>query len=108
MGNTPSLAFNRVAAALIGARIKEQRVKARLTMDELCRRAGLAAALGQGKQRIYAIENATRAEGVRIGTLYALAMALDIPVAKLLPTSEEVMEKSGVEFKWDESLRAAS
>lgn len=107
-GNTPAHAFNRAAAVIIGKNVKEQRIKAKMTMDELCRRSGLAAAPGQGKQRIYEIENCLRREGVRIGTLYALAVALDVPIGKLMPSKEAVQEAAGVEFKWNETLATAS
>ena len=106
MGNTPSHAMNRAAAVLIGQRIKSLRTAANLTMEDLCRLAGLAAAPGQGKMRIYALENATRQEAMRVGTLYAVAMALNVNPSELMPTTEEVAVAAGVSFQIWEGLAA--
>jgi|HubBroStandDraft_1064217.scaffolds.fasta_scaffold09816_5 hypothetical protein len=105
-GNTPAHALNRAAAVLLGSRIKQCRIAAGLTMEELCVRAGLAAAPGQGKMRIYEIENAKRREGVRIGTLFALAIALNVPISDLLPSSEEVAAAADVSFGSTVGLKA--
>ena len=106
MGNTPSHAMNRAAAVLIGQRIKSLRKAANLTMDDLCRLAGLSAAPGQGKARVYALENATRQEAMRIGTLYAVALALGVNPSELMPSSEEVAQLAGVGFGFSRGLVA--
>lgn len=105
-GNTPAHAMNRAAAVLIGQNIRKARLAAGMTLDELCRRAGLAAAPGQGKMRMYEIEKAERREGVRTGTLYAIAVALDLPITMLMPTNQEVAESAGVRFTSSEELAA--
>ena len=101
--DTISHILNRVAAEMTGDRIKSRRIAAGLTLDGLLQKAGLAAGVGQGKSRMYEIENAGRqrngrgrqAQGVRFGTLYALAMALECEVTDLLPTTREVAERAG-------------
>jgi len=96
--------LNRVAAEITGDRIRARRLQAGLTLDGLLAKAGLTAGPGQGKMRMHEIETAGRqrngtgrqAQGVRFGTLYALAMALECEVTDLLPTTKEVAEKAGV------------
>lgn len=83
---TPSLTINQ-ALSLIGKRIHDMREKRGYTLAELATRAGLA---GQPKQRMWEIENAQREHGLRLGTIYALAIALDVDVWSLLPAVEEV------------------
>lgn len=99
---TPVHALNRAAGVLMGARIRAARERAGLTLEQLCVRAGLIAA--NPKQRMYEIERGHRQEGVRLGTLYALALALDAPVGDLLPTPEEVQREAGVNFIVEPSL----
>ncbi len=86
---TPSLAFNQPVAELIGKRIKKARIARGMTLVELAVRCGMRS--GHPKNRIWGIENATRGEGIRLGTLYAIAIALDVEACELLPTNEEVM-----------------
>lgn len=93
-GNTPVLRMTRAAAILIGKRIKARRGELGISQRELCQRAGLTDV--NPKQRVHAIENATRMRGLRMGTLYALAYALECDVAALLPPHSEVMALSGV------------
>ena len=94
--------LNRTAADMIGKRIREKRLSRGLTLDGLLAKAGLVAAPGLGKSRMYEIENAGKnrrganAQGVRFGTLYALAMALECPITDLLPTTEEIARHAGV------------
>jgi transcriptional regulator with XRE-family HTH domain len=102
--DTVSHVLNRVAAEVMGDRIKARRIAAGLTLDGLLQKAGLAAGAGQGKARMYEIETASRhrngtgrqAQGVRFGTLYALAIALECEVSDLLPSAREVAERAGV------------
>lgn len=95
--------LNRSAAIMVGQRIKAKRIERGYTLDELLIRAGLTAAPGCAKQRMHEIESAgnlrktaTQKQGIRFGTLYALAMALECPVADLLPSSEDVQKHAGV------------
>lgn len=104
-GNTPAHALNRAAAVLIGMRIRELRLERSLSMAQLCKRAGLASATP--KQRMYEIEMGTRKEGVRIGTLFAIAIALEVPVSDLLPDSDLVARAAGVELQTGEALGVA-
>lgn len=93
-GETPVLRMTRAAAILIGDRVKDRRKALGISQRELCQRAGLIDV--NPKQRIHAIENATRLRGIRMGTLYALSYALECEVADLLPSRSEVMALSGV------------
>lgn len=86
VGTTPALALNRPVAERLGTRVKELRVARGWSMTELAERSGLRG----DKQTIYAIETAMRGQGVRLGTLYALAMAFDVEAADLLPAVSDV------------------
>jgi hypothetical protein len=88
---TVILALTAVIGKHAGARIKEERVKAGLTMQALADRSGLKG----GKMAICHIETAMDT-GVRIGTLYAIAAALSVSPFSLLPPVELVMRESGV------------
>lgn len=95
-GNTPVHAMNRACAILMAKKIKARRLELGLSQKQVCIRAGFE--LVNPKQRIHAIENATRNEGVRLGTLYALAQALLCEPRDLLPTLAEVLHASGVKI----------
>jgi transcriptional regulator with XRE-family HTH domain len=60
-----------------------------LTLEELCLRAGLVSATP--KSRMWEIENGTRKEGLRFGTLFALAHALGVEASDLLPSVAEAL-----------------
>lgn len=94
--DTVSHKLNRVAATMIGAKIKEKRLEAGLSLEELCTISGLVSATP--KSRMWEIENALRKEGIRIGTLYAIAKALGCEVTDLIPKVNEVAEKAGVKM----------
>lgn len=91
---TPSSKLNRASAQLMGALIKAKRVDLGLSMKGLCQRAGFVDV--NPKQRIWGIENATRGNGIRLGTLYALSMALECEVYDLLPKVDSVLELANV------------
>lgn len=86
-GNTPALRLNRAVAILVGQRVKARRQSLQMTQKQLCLRAGLQNV--NPKQYIHAIEAATRMQGVRMGTLFALAHALRCAPGDLLPTVDE-------------------
>jgi len=92
--DTPVLRMNRVAAELIGQLIRERRISAGLTLEELGERAGLSSLTK--KQYVWGIEHATRGQGVRIGTLYAIARILKCEVGDLLPSVDTVARQSDV------------
>lgn len=82
---------------MIGERIRAARIAAGMSMSELARKAGLATLdATNAKHRTYEIEKGSRRYGVRIGTLYAIAAALGVSPADLLPNSEDVMKAAGV------------
>lgn len=82
------------AGELVGRRIKIEREKKGMTLEELCVRAGLASATP--KNRMWEIENNVREGGVKLGTLYAIAIALEIPVTRLLPPISKVRDKAKI------------
>lgn len=86
---TVALKLNQQIAGMIGTNIREARIARGWSLEELCIKAGLASATP--KNRMWEIENSIRKEGIRLGTLYALAAALDVEPASLLPSLETVM-----------------
>lgn len=99
--STPIIVLTNLLGPLVGARIRAARNKRKLTQTELGERAGLVAF--PVKHRIHDIEAGTRG-GVRLGTLYALAMAMGVKPQDLLPSVEEVVNAAGVKFVSEEKL----
>lgn len=89
-GDTPALRMNRAAAILIGKNIKAKRLEHKMSQKLLCQKAGLVNV--NPKQCIHSLENAKRQGGSRMGTLYAIAFALECEVSELLPSVEAVLE----------------
>lgn len=85
---------------LIGARIREERLKAGITGPALAQRAGLRG----GKAAMYSIETGLNT-GVRLGTVYAIAAALNIQPASLLPSVSEALMDAGLEVRAERALR---
>jgi DNA-binding Xre family transcriptional regulator len=100
--DTPAGLLNRAIAILLGRRVRERRLHLGLTMPEVAKRAGLASA--SPKQYIYHIETAHRREGVRLGTLFALAHALECEPADLLPSAAEAMNLASVKPATSDTL----
>ena len=96
---TAPLKLNKAIAPLVGARIRERRLALGLTLQQVAARAGMATG-GNPKAVMHAIESAgkpgRRSEGVRLGTLFALAHALECSPADLLPNMEEAIDTAGV------------
>ena len=94
---TPVLELNRAAAVLIGENIRRIRKKQDMTLEELCVKAGLSHASGLAKNRMWEIEKGARkGQGIRFGTLFALANALDVSPCAILPSKKEVFTAAGV------------
>jgi hypothetical protein len=89
-GDTPALRMNRACSVLIGQRVKLKRTSLKMTQRQLCLAAGLVNV--NPKQYIHAIENATRLNSCKHGTLYALAYAMKCDVCDLMPSVNEVIE----------------
>ena len=82
---------------LIKAKIKEHRIAKGMTLEQLAYKSGLVVSNDStAKIRMWEIENETRKHGIRIATLYAIAMALEIPIIALMPTAEEVKKQAFV------------
>ena len=90
--STVPITLTNIVGPMVGQRIRDARQKAGYSLAELCMRAGIVSATP--KQRMYEIEIGVRTEGIRFGTLYALAIALNVSPASLMPTVEEVMAKA--------------
>lgn len=84
---TPVQAISQNISLMIGARIREVREAKGMTLAELCIAAGLSSATP--KNRMWEIENSPRREGVTLGTVYAIAIALGVEVAELIPTTSD-------------------
>lgn len=92
---TVSLYLMPVIGRIVGQKIRDERQKAGLSGAELCIKAGLA--FGRHpKHRMYEIEHNTRPHGVKLGTLYAIAAALNIEIGALLPTRQELYDVVGI------------
>ena len=96
---TVSLALSKVIGRMVGERIREERNKAGLTLRQLSERAGMTG----GKQSMFAIENAMDV-GIRLGTLYAVASALNVSPFSLLPPVSVVLAATGVQLQISEKL----
>lgn len=86
---TPALALNQELSALVGDRIKRLRLARGFSLEDLCLQAGLRSATP--KQRMWEIENAGRNQGTRLGTIYAIAIALGVEATELMPSVTEVV-----------------
>lgn len=94
--STPAMALNNVIGELIGEKIRDARIARGMSMEELCVRSGLSTATP--KSRMWEIEKGVRPGSIKLGTLYAIALALDMDPAELLPSMDEVSECAGVDF----------
>jgi DNA-binding XRE family transcriptional regulator len=103
---TPILQMNQAIASLIGPRIKALRQERGWTLVELADRIGIKS--GHPKNRIWEIENSVRREGMRLGTLYALALAFDVEIEELMPSVEEVARAARVQNVFVPTVRNGS
>lgn len=92
-GDTPCQVLSKVISGYFGERVRAIRQSKEMSAAELCLRAGLG---GTGKQRVYEIEKNKRSIGVRLGTVYQIAMALDVEMSDLLPTAGMVRQLAKV------------
>ncbi len=92
---TVSVELTRVIGPLLGVKIRQARIERGLSMAQLCVKAGLMFG-PTAKHRMYEIEKGSRRYGIRFGTLYALAAALGMDPAALLPSSEDVFRAAKV------------
>ena len=99
---TITLHLNHVVGKLVGQRIHAERIKQNLTLEQLAFKAGLRDC--NLKMRMWAIENSTRGEGIRFGTLYAIAIALNLEATALIPNISEIQEEFQVKVVRQEYL----
>lgn len=101
--STVVLTLNPVVAKLTGQKIKKMREESGLTLAELCLSAGLSSATP--KSRMWEIENNVRGEGLRFGTLFAIAIALQVEASDLLPTTKEVLAEADIKSVTNTALQ---
>lgn len=92
---TPALAMNQPITKMMGAKIRNLRIEQGMGLAELALRCGMGN--GNPKDRMWRIENATRNEGMRMGTLFAVAFALGVEATELMPTVSEVVAAAKIE-----------
>lgn len=83
---------------LIGPILRTKRQELGLSMGQVGTRAGLMRDTKYAKHRMYEIEKGSKfrkSQGIKIGTLYAIAHAMKIEPAELLPKLEDVLNLSG-------------
>lgn len=103
---TPVLKVTSIMAKLVGQRIREHRLRIGMSPCELAMKAGLVScSTTHAKHRIYDIEKAKRNIGIRLGTLYLIALALGVTPADLLPSTEEVMREAGLSLSTVQTIR---
>lgn len=94
---TPILRFNQAISRQVGAKVKARRIACGMTLEQLATKCGITS--GHPKNRMWEIENALRGQGMRMGTLFALAWALDCEVGDLLPSVADALANSEIEPK---------
>ena len=92
--STPILTMNRPVGIEVGKRIREARLDRGFTLEELAIRCGITS--GWPKNRMWEIESGQRAHGLRFGTLYAIAAALNIEATALMPPVSTILAKAEV------------
>ncbi len=94
-GSTVIIELTNAAGPLVGKRIRATREGLCMGRTELALKAGFSGDRRFIKNRIAEIEHGKRG-GVKLGTLYALALVLGCHLEDLLPTPAEVLEASNV------------
>jgi hypothetical protein len=92
--STVALELNRKISVIVGQKIKARRLELGLSLEEACIRSGLSSTTP--KSRMWEIENCQAQQGLKLGTLYALSIGLETSPEELLPSLDEVLEKSNV------------
>lgn len=85
---TDAIRLNQLIAPLLAARIKMERKARGWTLVQFAERLGWTE--GNPKERVWAIENATRGQGIRLGTIFLIGRTLGIPWRDLLPDDAAV------------------
>ena len=101
--STVSVELNKKIAQLVSAKIKELRLSKGMTMVQLHDKAGLSSSTP--KSRMWEIENASAKRGLRMGTLYAIAIALEVSPGDILPSIEDVLQGAVVEKVTETTLK---
>lgn len=99
---TVSLTLSKVVSGIIGSNVSVNRKANGLTLEQLCRAAGLKSTWP--KQRMREIETNYRDSGITFGTLSAVAIALGIEAKDLIPSTAELLKEAGVRFRNEKIL----
>lgn len=102
--STIPLLLNKKIGNLVGAKIRTKRLALGWTLEEVGKRAGISGS--PIKNRMWMIENDQAKQGLRFGTLYAIAMAFECPITDLLPTLEEATEAAGIKKVKEDVLKS--
>lgn len=89
--------LSKAISGYVGERIKAVRQSKEMSMEELGLRAGLTSG-NNIKQRVWAIESNLQGRGIKFGTLYQIAIALDVAITELMPTTETVKQMTGTKM----------
>lgn len=95
---TPCQVISQKACDYIGEKIRHYRTLKGLSGEQLAMRAALSTG-SSPKQRMYEIEKNKRGIGLRMGTIYQIAIALDVSISDLLPSNDWVVENCGIIVK---------
>lgn len=92
--STFALVCNRIAADFISKEISRLRKESGMTMEQFAEKAQIKG----GKQRVYEIESNARKDGLRMGTLFAVANALGVDAKDLMPDQADVISAASEYF----------
>jgi len=99
--------LSKAISGYIGERIRAIRQSKEMTMEALGIKAGLTSG-NHIKNRVYEIEHNQRSVGIRFGTVYQIAIALEVPITELLPSTETVRQMTGVTLSLESVLTRAN
>ena len=86
--------LNPLISKAVGRKIRERRIERGMTLEDLCLKAGLQSVTP--KNRMWEIENSIRQHGTRLGTLYAIAAALDVEATTFMPSLKSIFKDAKI------------
>lgn len=89
--------LGKAISGYVGERIRAIRQRKEMTLEELGLRAGLTTGSNL-KQRVFELEH-NRGGGMRLGTIYQMAIALDVEITELMPSTEIVKQMTGAKLE---------
>lgn len=97
LAETNNQRLSKAISGYIGQQIATYRTARGMTMDDLGRRAGLTTGRNF-KQRVYEIEHNLRSVGIRFGTVYQIAIALEVDARDLMPSVKDAQAMTGIKL----------